>query len=638
MKKIAVLNYIFVVLIIVSNYSCSNHKETKYILKQAETVMEEHPDSAYALLDKLECEKERLPQSLRMRYELLRAQSMNKTDVPFTSDSVLLRVAQYYDKNGNSNERMLAYYMLGSAYRDLQDAPRAIDTYYRAVECADTLDASCDYITLFSIYGQMAMIFRQQFLFEQEKEAWEKYSHFAWKANDTYNYIRGIEFNAANYFNQGDTLQALKTEEKCQKLYLQYGMKVAAARVCYNAIYVYLMRHQYEKAHELMKIFEQEGELFDENGDIVGHREHYYYDMGLYRLGIHQIDSAEYYFRKLLPFHYDYEAYRGLLLVYQAKQNADSIVKFAELSETALDSIFAHNRIQAVVQTSALYNYNKAQRLAGKKEREAEKARHIIILIVILTLMASAFFFHRYRQYQKTKAAEIQSLTTHYWEAKEQIGKAHRELHTLKEAYTILLHQKETEVQQYELKLSEYEANKDSLQWNEQEWNKLKGRYQALSAELTTLKQQNKLLLQQKQSEIDSLTEQIHEYQKRYEKLNSFEKEHALFHSTVVTSFRDMANYKLQSQTPTETDWEQLYSLMKQSFPLLVATIGKDNQLSKQEWQTCLLTRLNFSNSEIALLLQTSAQRITNVKTKVNQKLFGETNAVNLLKNLRSIE
>ena len=99
MKKIAVLNYIFVVLIIVSNYSCSNHKETKYILKQAETVMEEHPDSAYALLDKLEGEKEGLPQSLRMRYELLRAQSMNKTDVPFTSDSVLLRVAQYYDKN-----------------------------------------------------------------------------------------------------------------------------------------------------------------------------------------------------------------------------------------------------------------------------------------------------------------------------------------------------------------------------------------------------------------------------------------------------------------------------------------------------------------------------------------------------------
>jgi hypothetical protein len=145
-------------------------------------------------------------------------------------------------------------------------------------------------------------------------------------------------------------------------------------------------------------------------------------------------------------------------------------------------------------------------------------------------------------------------------------------------------------------------------------------------------------LLQQKQSEIDSLTEQIHEYQKRYEKLNSFEKEHALLHSTVVTSFRDMANYKLHSQTPTETDWELLYSLMKQSFPLLVATIGKDNQLSKQEWQTCLLTRLNFSNSEIALLLQTSAQRITNVKTKVNQKLFGETNAVNLLKNLRSIE
>ena len=47
-----------------------------------------------------------------------------------------------------------------------------------------------------------------------------------------------------------------------------------------------------------------------------------------------------------------------------------------------------------------------------------------------------------------------------------------------------------------------------------------------------------------------------------------------------------------------------------------------------------MLLCAGFSNGEMSVLLNTSAQRITNVKSKVNEKLFGVKNATSLQKNL----
>lgn len=63
---------------------------------------------------------------------------MNKADISFSSDSIMKNVVAYYEKHGTSNERMLAYYMLGCVYRDLYEAPMALENYDKAAEQADT--------------------------------------------------------------------------------------------------------------------------------------------------------------------------------------------------------------------------------------------------------------------------------------------------------------------------------------------------------------------------------------------------------------------------------------------------------------------------------------------------------------------
>ena len=94
-----------------------------------------------------------------MRHELLRARAMNKSYTPFTTDSTMLAVADWYDRHGTPNERMEARYLLGCAYRDMGEAPRAVDCYLEAAGCADTTATDCDFWMMASIYGQMAKLY-----------------------------------------------------------------------------------------------------------------------------------------------------------------------------------------------------------------------------------------------------------------------------------------------------------------------------------------------------------------------------------------------------------------------------------------------------------------------------------------------
>ena len=87
--------------------------------------MEANPDSALValgMLDSLRKDNPKMSKAQQMRFDLIYAKGMNKGFVDFTTDSVMKQVVAYYDKHGSANERMLAYYLLGCTYRDLDDS------------------------------------------------------------------------------------------------------------------------------------------------------------------------------------------------------------------------------------------------------------------------------------------------------------------------------------------------------------------------------------------------------------------------------------------------------------------------------------------------------------------------------------
>ena len=102
-------------------------------------------------------------QMLRQLEELER---MNRAYETLSNDSLARDLADYFDRHGTPNERMRAHYILGRTYADMGEAPAALNAYLDAADCADTTATDCDYHTLSRIYGQMADVFYEQNLIE----------------------------------------------------------------------------------------------------------------------------------------------------------------------------------------------------------------------------------------------------------------------------------------------------------------------------------------------------------------------------------------------------------------------------------------------------------------------------------------
>ena len=141
--------------------SCSyNDKQVDLAITKAEELLDVSPDSSLAILDKVDTLKTKWHTSQQMRYELVRAQAQNKAYINFSTDSILKEVVDYYDTHGTANERMTARYMLGCAYRDMEDAPAALKYFNLATDIAEQDRSNCNPTTLMKIHSQMGGLYQ----------------------------------------------------------------------------------------------------------------------------------------------------------------------------------------------------------------------------------------------------------------------------------------------------------------------------------------------------------------------------------------------------------------------------------------------------------------------------------------------
>ena len=516
-----------------------------------------------------------------MLAELERLEEQNRSDQPFTSDSAARRIVDYYDRwyrlptAANHNLQMRAYYMLGSAYRDMGEAPAALHYYNIATQQPDTNNIdSTNAATLFRIYGQMAMIYGQQDMPVEKREAIQHYKHYALMAGDTLSYIIAYEQMTDVCYQIDDTLGVYNYTDSAYMLYRRYGYDSFAARVYPTAIYVSLLNNDSVKARYYMSVFERESGLFDEQGNIVSGREHYYYSKGLYSLATGKQDSAVYFFRRLVDYGYLYEAYRGLLSVYRLKENADSIVKYSRLFEDAVLQWETQRQTDAIIQTSAMYKYERNQNQAMVNAQKANRYRRLIYWGIATTLLIIIFTYRLYTQYRKKQERKLRQLNNAYLKALgeyEQLVKEHR---ILKESY---------------------------------EHSKLSSEAQEL--------------IESKQVRIEELEQELKTYQTHLNTLKYAERETLLMDNDITKYFVKKKHITPNWQFPKEERWIELAKVYAQYMPIAAACMDKA-ELSRQERLTCILTHMDFASGDIATLLNTSASRISNAKKDASKKLF----------------
>ena len=518
-----------------------------------------------------------------IRQELHRVDSLNQCDVPLDTITTMEKVVDYLDWWGTDNERMAAHYLQGRVFHDQNNAPMALRCYRDAVGYADTTADNCDYRRLSRIYGQIADLFHQQRAPRLEIEAEQKAIQNAWIAKDTLAAVIFYGSLCDPYHMLNDMDSVILVIENLNDICKRIGMEHVAATYNLTLADVHLRKKDYEKAKKALNEYELHSGFFDEKGNIERGREIYYKFKGLYYDATGQKDSAEYCYRKILHSNNGNDnataAYHGLLSIYNHIANSDSIAKYANLYCQYNDSASFQHSADELTRVHALYNYEEHERIAAKKTIEAERYKQAaIILIVILSI--TGYTTYRYFRRQKQKQRN--------------------ELRIANTAYSDLLsqyHQVNTDLENSRLSLENYHKEKEH--------------------------------------ELDILKERLAEYQVEATVVERWTSEQTMLHSTIVNQLHQLAS---QVVVPTNAQWQEFRKFAEEYLTDFYQHINRrDLELTDQEILVCILTRLQFIPTEQAALLDVSKQRITNLRSSINQKLFDEKSSKTLEKNILNL-
>ena len=533
----------------------------------------------------------------RMAALMAEADSMTRNYVTFTTDSVMLRVAHFYDRHGSPNEQLRAHYLLGCTYRDLGEAPQALEEYQNAIDRADTTASDCDNSLLCRVYSQMALLFYQQNLMSDNLRCLDNSVIYGYRAKDTLAVLNSIAHKILAYNRTNNTILSIRLFEKIYKEYVDRGSPDVGAAYAGLVIRCFLDNGIYDKAKQYIDIYELQSGYFDSCGNIQEGREFYYYTKGNYYLAVHQYDSAEHFFRKELlkgkDFNNQNAASRGLALLYQQTHKPDSAAKYALYSYEMNDSVYAHMATGYVEQASVLYDYTRHRQAAQQQKELADRERQknlLYVTVILAMLMAGCYVLHRYRHARRVAAEKY----------KKQLGVLEQAqsdvliLRTQKEELRRIIHMHENTI-------GEQSAEVTRLQQHEQELSQM---------------------LKEKEETVGRQQIELAKYQKR-EDMTEEKAEIRLKNSPV---YREMIAKVPKGIKLREGEWHELNKLVIDVLPNFYLLISSSKfTLISNEYRICLLLRLHVSPSATAHMIGISSSYVSRLSDKILHTLFAET-------------
>ena len=94
--------------------------------------------------------------------------------------------------------------------------------------------------------------------------------------------------------------------------------------------------------------------------------------------------------------------------------------------------------------------------------------------------------------------------------------------------------------------------------------------------------------------------------------------ERLVLDSQLVSHFHSLAS---KASRVSDAEWNALMQLLEIHFPVFTQRISSP-QLTESERRVCMLIRLRFVPTEMAALMDVSVQQITNIRSRINSKLF----------------
>ena len=541
---------------------------------------EDKPDSAYAVLMGLDKAVQKMTEAERMRYEVCRVSAMNKMFVSLKDEEeAMMRAVEYYEKHGNPDEKMDACLLLGSVYRDMGDAPQALEWFDKAITHGEKGNNKTQ---LAKIHGQKADLFTQRNLLKNALKEINEMKTIAETIGNYELFINALSFKSSIFNEMGMIDSVLSLDKYLYNTYIEVLNDTVSAVVgMASSIPIFIKQGNFKEACHFLQLYKNKSKRFESNEKVKVGFESVYSMYADFYFAQNQLDSAQIYYRNTAnssSWNNKTIGYYGLMRTFEKMGKSDSVVKYSILTCEAYNKLFEELQTNTLQQIEATYNYGRYKQESAEKALEAEKSRnftYVLLSIFVLSLGAICFTWAIWRQKKKR---EMDHVLVRLEKAKI-------------DAYRISAERNELKAQ-----LEEKVAMIGELRKR---------------AENATESNASIMVLQKLQSEVEQLNKDLAIAENNYSRMMN-ESEN------ILTTLLLKANSGINVN---EKEWKRLEEYTKIVYPRFF-----DNLLSavpniNQDYvRIAALVKLDFSTTHIASLVCRSVTAVSNARRRMYEK------------------
>lgn len=318
-------------------------------LAKAEAVMREQPDSALAVLKRIE-DVHSLSKKNQAYYYLLLTEAEDKTYVLTPTDSLIRIAANYYDGQDDVILKTKAWYYMGRVNQELKNTLKAQGYYLKALKTGANIT---DNALLGRIYNNIGMLYTYQEVYEQaipyQKRAIETFGLIADSIGQTY----ALRDLARNY----TMLEKSDSAIACYEQAIQLMSRVKIPSVYSELGDLYIKKGDYPKANQYIQLALQQ--------DVRGQTQYpVFLTAGDLYIHLGKLDSAEIYIRKSSES--PTLATRAGAIYYLAEianRQGDWQLSVAlnKKYEILRDSLYQQTQTESIRKTAELYNNHQTE-------------------------------------------------------------------------------------------------------------------------------------------------------------------------------------------------------------------------------------------------------------------------------------
>ena len=508
------------------------------------------------------------------RAQLDSLQAANQADTVFRSDSLQKILVDHFNRHGTPNEQMLANYLLGRAYADMGEAPKALQAYHDAAEYGNTTN----YGLLNRIHQNAGMLYFKEYLPDLALEQWEKAAYNAKMDKDSFGMILCDEHRLRAYYQLGIKDSVISIARRCRDSFREKGLNKNAAYASSILCWYYIENNQLDSARRSLEELQGYIDFDKDNVERVGTFWNY---CGTYYLQSGKVDSALVCYHRVLQKSGSWQmgevlGYKGLFQAYKKMGISDSISKYAQLYSAANDSSNVFRSANQITQMQALYNYDRNLHLAERNQLQSESYKsYLYRLSLLLLLIVILFYFivRTYKKKQQIQLAELQEVRIIYQKDCEEF------------------HQKELELERIKVEQQKGLKEKENM-------------------------------INDLQENLDQLTKRMEASRNRLSELNAMKLDMDFYSGKMYKRFSFLMKHP--NIHPSDEDWTMLGFELEKRIPTIRATLKEKYHLKTDDYRICLLICMNFEPRDIITLLEKDYDFVSKRRRYMLKRIFGE--------------